>query len=173
MSFNLKSVIGFLGHHVNDLGAIADVLEGVVGALPVNAETRHNINQSIEHVRTSAGNVKASLTKLGVSFDPPALDTDEALRRLIAEYMAAHPNASVAAAQVATDMRTANTAAHDEPTRTGATTTVTSDALQEGRDATPGAMDKVAGKANTGTANSAPDGAPVNKDVPAEKSASK
>lgn len=164
--FTLKSVLSFLGHHATDLHSVANVLEGVVGALPINAETRNNINKSIERVRNSADNITGSLENLGVLTHAEPIDQEAVIRKMVAEYMAAHPNSTAPAAQVAADMRTANTGAHDEPTRTTAISTTTTNALQEGRDATPGALDKVAGRAS-GTANAAPEGAPVNKEVPA------
>ncbi len=132
--FTLAKVVSFLGHHVHDLHAVSSVLEGVVSALPINAETRANINASIERVKDSADNISASLANMGIHTDPEPVDPNAIIAKLVADYMAAHPQVGAPAPQKAAEDRTADNNAENQPRGT----TGQQQVPQEGEGATAG-----------------------------------
>lgn len=144
-----STVTGFLGHHVNDLDAVAKALAGVVSALPINAETRANINTLIARVEQSAKNVADSLSRMGVDTEQPAVvhiaesdlshalasdDFKAVVAAMVSDYIRAHPVTGAAVPQSDAASRTA-----DRFDAKATATTVTIGAKQEGAEADPGA----------------------------------
>ena len=170
------TVTGFLGHHVNDLDAVAKALAGVLSALPINAETRANINALIARVEQSAKNVADSLTRMGVDLDAGtpvvhiaesdlshALASDDfkaVVAAMVSDYMRAHPAEAGTVAQSDSASRTADR--FDAQART---TTVTVGAKQEGAEADPGAV----GGTTLPDALAAPPAVGDAKDAPGDK----
>jgi hypothetical protein len=56
-----KSVIaaltGFLGHHVNDLNNLTDVLAEITGTLPIDSQDKERITSVISTIKESADNI--------------------------------------------------------------------------------------------------------------------
>jgi hypothetical protein len=105
----IKSVFatfsGFLAHHAVDLNATATALEALLSALPVNAQTREQIDAVIGRVKDSAVNIENSLVAIaaaaggatagGETVQISQADIDAAVARTLPEavaaYLTAHP----------------------------------------------------------------------------------